>query len=199
MTKKLFILTIMLFTAFATNAFAHTGLESSSPADGQVVTENLDEVSLTFESKIEQGSTFELKNTTGDVIAVDNIIVSENQMTGSLSQTLENGSYQVLWKIVGSDGHLIEGQYSFTVEIPVVETPVEEPAKEPVEAPDDEPVTEEDEHKQTQQEKQLEENKAGQSADASDNKLPSFVIPSIIGALVIIIIVSFFWLMRRKK
>ncbi|PLR87925.1 copper resistance CopC family protein [Bacillus sp. V33-4] len=195
MTKKLFILTIMLFTAFATNAFAHTGLESSSPADGQVVTENLDEVSLTFESKVEQGSTFELKNTTGDVIAIDNIIVSENQMTGSLSQTLENGSYQVLWKIVGSDGHLIEGQYSFTVEIPVAETPAEEPA----EAPDDEPVTEEDEHKQTQQEKQLEENKAGQSAEASDNKLPSFVIPSIIGALVIIIIVSFFWLMRRKK
>ncbi|TXK90431.1 copper resistance protein CopC [Parageobacillus sp. SY1] len=34
------------------------------------------------------------------------IIVKDNQLIGTFSTPLENGSYTIVWKIVGEDGHL---------------------------------------------------------------------------------------------
>ena len=81
---------IALGFTFVNNALAHTGLESSSPQNGDIVNEELQQITLTFEAKIEQGSTFELQNSNGDSIPVENISISENQMVGNFSNPLEN-------------------------------------------------------------------------------------------------------------
>ena len=65
MVKKLFLFTFILFLAFANSALAHTGLESYTPQNGDIVNEELKQITLTFEGKVEQGSTFELQNSTG--------------------------------------------------------------------------------------------------------------------------------------
>ena len=39
---------------------------------------------------------------------------------------LENGKYKVEWKIIGADGHPINGEFSFSVNMPDTETPTEE-------------------------------------------------------------------------
>ncbi|PKC51643.1 hypothetical protein RhiirA1_483283 [Rhizophagus irregularis] len=36
-------------------------------------------------------------------------------LVATFEDSLEPGSYQVNWKVVGADGHLIENQYSFTI------------------------------------------------------------------------------------
>ena len=115
--KKLLLFTLIFMLAFTTNAFAHTHLESSSPENGQVVTEELREIFLTFGEKLERLSTFELSNSDGQSIPVENEnITIEEQMKGTLANPLENGEYTVVWKIVAADGHPIEGEFTFSVD-----------------------------------------------------------------------------------
>lgn len=115
---KLTIITVGLLlclTIFLTKtAFAHTGLESSNPKAGAEITEALQEITLTFEGKLENLSTFKMFDSNKQEIKA-NVTLKEKLMTGKLSQPLSNGSYEVQWTIVGEDGHPIQGKYTFTV------------------------------------------------------------------------------------
>lgn len=187
--KKLFLLTFIFFLTYVGSALAHTGLESSSPQNGDIIKEELKQITLTFETKIEQGSTFELQNLIGETLSVENITLSENQLVGTFSNPLENGEYQVNWKIIGADGHLIEGEFSFTVDLPVTEALAEEQVKTQEETQSQPKVAEKEDA--TVNEVKVEE--------IQQNKLPSYVIPSIIGVLIIIVMGSFLLMMKRKK
>ncbi|WP_391118651.1 copper resistance protein CopC [Psychrobacillus sp. L3] len=180
MKKIIFIAFVFMFT-FANSAFAHTGLENSNPANGEVVTEQLSEIKLTFEGKLEQSSTFELKSSTGETIPVDNIIINEEKLEGTLSIPLDNGNYEINWNIVGVDGHQIEGNIPFTVEVPASsETPMEGEKVEQANttsAPAATPTTVE----------QKEEVKSS-----------SNVVPFVVIGLIVIIGGLFIWLRRKK-
>ncbi|MCM3668982.1 copper resistance protein CopC [Mesobacillus maritimus] len=187
--KKMFLFTILFFLAFVNSAFAHTGLKSSSPQNGELINEELKQIILTFETKVEQGSTFELQKLNGETISVENISLSENQMVGNFPNSLENGEYQVNWKIIGADGHPIEGEFSFSIDKPVTE----EPAEEQVEP-----------QEETQPQTEVEEEKIETVNEATDDKnqqdkTPSYVIPTIIGVLIVIVVGSFLLIMKRKK
>ena len=41
-------------------------------------------------------------------------------MWANFLQPLKNGNYIVDWKIIGTDGHPIEGTFSFSVEVPMM-------------------------------------------------------------------------------
>ena len=58
--KKLFFLIICTLVMIPTIANAHTELTTSNPAAGQVVTEDLTELVLTFAGEIESLSTMKL-------------------------------------------------------------------------------------------------------------------------------------------
>jgi methionine-rich copper-binding protein CopC len=189
MMKKLFLFTFIFFLAFVSSALAHTGLESSSPQDGDIINKELQQVTLTFESKIEQGSTFELQNSNGEDIPVENISLSENQMVGNFSNPLENGEYQANWNIIGADGHPIEGEFSFTVDLPATEAPAEEQI-EPQEEAQPQPNVEE---------KEVDTVTEAKDEEILQNKMPSYVIPTVIGVLIVIVLVSFLLIMKRKK
>lgn len=171
---------------FVQNAMAHTGLESSFPEDGAVIKEEIQTITLTFETKIEQGSTFELVNSSGESIAVENISLAEKQMTGSLSNPLESGEYQVNWNIIGADGHPVDGEISFTVDVPASETP-EEAGGEQAEETEKAETTEEAQTQSTVEEDQ----------EKQQNNNASIFIPVLLG--IVIIVISFVWVMKRKK
>ncbi|WP_338448834.1 copper resistance protein CopC [Niallia oryzisoli] len=184
--KKTSFLTLIFFLLFVHNAMAHTGLESSFPQDGAVLKEEVQNITLTFESKIEQGSTFELVNSEGASIAVENIALAENQIEGNLSKPLENEDYKVNWSIIGADGHPIDGVVSFTVDVPAKDTPVEEK---------DETIEKKETTEQAQSPAPVEENKQGTEQDNNS----SYLVPVLIGILAIIIVISFAFMMKRKK
>ncbi len=198
MFKKVSLFTFILLFTFVSAAFAHTGLKSSTPQNGEVINEELKQITLTFEGKIEQGSTFTVQNANGESIAVNNITITENVLSGDLSSPLENGEYTVDWSIIGADGHLIEDSFAFTVDVPIAET-VEEPTG------TETPVEEETETEvNTQTETNVEENEVDQAnpsenTEAAQNEGNSYILPIIIGALIVIIIISFVFLAKRKK
>ena len=187
--KKMFVFTFIFVLAFVNSALAHTGLETSSPQNGEVIKEELREISLTFETKIEQGSTFELKNSNGNSIVVDEIVLNENKMVGNLPNPLENGEYQVNWNIIGADGHPIEGEFSFSVEVPATETPAEEQVE----------TQEETQPQSKGEESQVDTVNKEKDEEIQQNKMPSYVMPTIIGALIIIVVGSLFFILKRKK
>ncbi|WP_172656831.1 copper resistance CopC family protein [Domibacillus robiginosus] len=179
--KKLFVFLFGLLFLFSSTVSAHTGLESSSPADGDTITDSIQDLSLTFETPIEQESTFTLQNDAGEV-ALENVQVNNNVLSGSAAVPLENGSYTVNWRIVGEDGHLIEGTYGFTVAAEQTEEPAQEAA--PEEA--DEEITTDQANEQP-------------AADVQEEESTSFSMPIVIGIIVVVALLAIILLMRKGK
>ncbi|QNK88520.1 copper resistance protein CopC [Sporosarcina sp. resist] len=181
--KKLLLITFVFMFIFTTSALAHTGLETSSPEDGEVVTEEMREIALTYEGKIEQGGTLEVSNSNGQSIPVEDISIADTQMTGTFTNALENGDYTVVWNIIGADGHPIAGEFSFTVDVPVSETAVENESE----------ANSQDVNQDETPLENVEDTKTNEQS-----QLPSYLIPVIVIVL-IAIIVGIFVGLRRKK
>ncbi len=177
MKKILSLIAICLFL-FGGKAFAHTGLESSNPSDGSTITDPIEEITLTFLTKIEQTSSFKIYGANNEEIPVKDIVVVDDLMTGTV-EGMDNGEYTLTWNIIGADGHPIQGDLSFTVNLPVVENPVE--------------VTEEAETDVEETAPIVETNEVG--SDSSSN---GFFIWMIIG-LVIVLAASFWVINGRNK
>lgn len=144
--NKIISLALLLFFVFSTSVYAHTGLTSSSPTDGDQITEEINEIVLEFNTIIESTSTVHVLNEKNEEIAI-NTLVNDNIITGGFKTPLDNGTYSVEWKIIGEDGHPILGTYSFIVNNEEVKNPVASEEKEET------PVvpTEEIEEKQVEQ------------------------------------------------
>lgn len=100
---------------FSTSVSAHTGLVKSSPAEGEVLKQDINLIAMEFNTTIEKTILFKLLDESGTEITVSDILITDNYMEGSITSTLEDGSYTVIWKIIGADGHPVQGEYSFVV------------------------------------------------------------------------------------
>ena len=206
MFKKLFI-TILLVFSLNGHAFAHTGLESSSPQNGETISEEIQQIILTFETKIEQTSTIRLKSADDTEIPVKDITITDKQMVGNLESPLDHGDYQVLWNIIGADGHPIEGTFTFNVNKPNTEEDSNlEEANTPSQSENNSDVTDNPSTNQTVADEEtpkiISDTSDETQADASSSQqsqLPSYLIPVIIGILVIVIAASFILMKRKKK
>lgn len=128
--KKIIVAALLLVFGMPFTAHAHTALTSSNPAEGERLAETPKELELVFGTIIEEGSTMTLKGPETDV-ALDNISISENVMKALINEELVNGQYIISWKIIGEDGHPIEGEILFSLEAsPAEETASEESAEE---------------------------------------------------------------------
>lgn len=114
--KRIIFSTLFLFFTISSSVYAHTGLTDSSPSEGEVITEDIYEVILEFNTEIESTSMMKVINDENEVIGI-NILVGDSVMTGGFMAPLDNGTYTVEWKIIGVDGHPIQGKFSFTVKL----------------------------------------------------------------------------------
>jgi len=114
--KKIILILFCTLILLPSFVHAHTSLSSSNPAEGQVVTEDLEQIILTFGTSIEVLSTMDLVKD-GNVIPLEDIKVENKKLMGTIAKPLENGSYIIQWKIVGEDGHPIKGEINFVVEM----------------------------------------------------------------------------------
>ncbi|MDK8193088.1 copper resistance protein CopC [Paenibacillus sp. UMB7766-LJ446] len=115
------ILACIIVLTFPSNLSAHTKLEHSSPQDGEVVTTQLHEITLQFNTDIEILSTFILMDENNKEVLLEKTQIEDRSMVRELNDSLvlANGKYTIRWKIVGKDGHPIEGEYRFSVNLPV--------------------------------------------------------------------------------
>ncbi|HWL25693.1 MAG TPA: copper resistance protein CopC [Ureibacillus sp.] len=197
MFKKVFLFTFILLFTFMGSVFAHTGLESSTPENGEVIKENLEKITLTFHGKIEQGSTFTVEGNDGASVAVNNIIITNNVMSGDLSSSLENGNYTVNWSIIGEDGHVVEDRFNFTIDAPVQESVTEDNNTQTI---DEENGTDDTVSTQINEEA-TETNQAttNENTEAAQDEGNSNLLFFIVGLLVVIIVISFVFLAKRKR
>ena len=112
-------LAVALLFALPSLALAHAELDTSSPADGETVEGTPEEISADFTGTLEDGSTFELRDAAGDVVASGTIDPDDDQRMVIEPPELEPGVYQIRWQAqaIGDDGHssLERGTYEFTV------------------------------------------------------------------------------------
>ncbi|WP_422934738.1 copper resistance CopC family protein [Sinomonas sp. P47F7] len=99
----------------AAAAQAHDVLESTNPANGSTVASVPAAVVLTFDhTPIAIGTKITVKDSSGADEAAGDATVVDNQVTQALKPGAPAGHYTVVWRVVSSDSHPIEGTFTFT-------------------------------------------------------------------------------------
>lgn len=118
--QKYVLSALFAATALAgnTSAWAHAGLQSSTPAKDAEVTAALKEITLQFNEKLEAAfSNVKLVDSTGKEVTTGKATLdAANPSVMKLAvPALSPGNYKVEYVGVGHDGHRRKGDYSFTV------------------------------------------------------------------------------------
>ncbi|MEK3805874.1 copper resistance CopC family protein [Bacillus sp. FSL H8-0547] len=183
MKKWISIAAMAVLLIFPNAVMAHTHMTSSLPEKGSTVTEPLKTIELTFDTKIEPLSSMKLVKD-GSEVPVE-VKAEGEKLIGTPQSELENGAYTAEWKIIGEDGHEMEGTLAFNVQQEAAE-----------EAPQTEEEPEDSGKSEVAQEEQPADEQTG-SAEASEEGSPVMTIAlAAIGVLAVIFIIS---LMRKKR
>ncbi|WP_433216119.1 copper resistance CopC family protein [Microtetraspora malaysiensis] len=108
-----FVVTLLLGTALAMPALAHTSLRSSDPKENSRV-DALTKVNLTFSESVRYPVVL-VRGPDGRQYESGTPAVHGSEVTQAVSGSLPAGKYSVAWRVVSSDGHPIEGEIPFTV------------------------------------------------------------------------------------
>jgi len=113
--KRIFLLSAGIFgLVFSMQIFAHTMLESTSPADKAVLSSSPPSISFNFGHKTKLVKVKLIGTDLEKSLPVD--ISSPDSKTFSVPLlTLKPGSYQVNWGSLSGDGHAVTGTFSFTI------------------------------------------------------------------------------------
>jgi copper resistance protein C len=96
-------------------ASAHDAAESSSPADGSTVAAPPAKVSITFnQNPLGLGSQVKVTDAAGTDWADGKVEIVDNVASQKLRDGAPAGKYTVVWRVVSSDSHPIEGTFTFT-------------------------------------------------------------------------------------
>ncbi|MDF2789480.1 MAG: hypothetical protein K0S80_2578 [Neobacillus sp.] len=195
MLNKIALLSTLLFFIFGANVFAHSHLEESTPKNGEIVTQSLKAITLTFETAIEPTSSFTLMDGNNTSIPLTTVSITGNQLIANVEDDLTNGAYTINWKIIGEDGHPLEGDIPFTINLPENAAPPEQTVTEPptTDATTAETISAAD------TEKVLKDQATDVKETALDEpKIMNYVLPAIIG-LIIVLGFGSYWLIFRRK
>lgn len=197
------MLCVILFVLMPVQAFAHSKLTESVPAESETLSESPARISLKYNTSISSVSTFTLINESGEEQQVENLSVNDNELSGEVTATLANGNYTIEWNIIGADGHAIKGTTAFTVQAAEPEatdipsgTDQDTDAVEPTTEPDAEPTPEPT--PQATAETSTDTDSAAVTGDASsDSDKSATVWPYVVIGLIIVAVVAF--AMRKRK
>lgn len=137
MKKFLAALFLVLATSFPVNA--HSSLVSATPAENAVMSEFPTEIVLEFNENLLQlgdanPNKVEVRNSMGDLLS-SATVVNGSKISAPL-QIIGNDEYEVSYRIVSGDGHVVEDSYKFKVESEIATAmPISAPIEEPEDGP----------------------------------------------------------------
>lgn len=122
--------------ALAAPAAAHDELVSSTPAAGEELAVAPEQIVLTFSNELlsleeNSGTDMTVVDESGRDWVAGAPVVEADTVTVPLEPGMSGGEYVVTWRVVSSDGHPTDGEYSFSVAADAV-------APEPTQTADDE-------------------------------------------------------------
>jgi len=120
------LLAVIALVLAAAPASAHTGFESSDPADGTTVDAPVDTITLVFTGAVEPtGTGFEILDPTGQIrTPIDATTDDGSTWVLRFDPPLSGGVVGVRWMVKAPDAHPIDGSFRFT-------TPAAAPAPTP--------------------------------------------------------------------
>jgi methionine-rich copper-binding protein CopC len=99
----------------AAAAQAHDVIETTDPTNGSTVRTVPSKIGLTFNhTPIAIGSVVRVEDATGTDQTDGPVTIVDNQVTQAVKSEAPDGKYTVIWRVVSSDGHPIEGTFTFT-------------------------------------------------------------------------------------
>ncbi len=132
---------VVLLLTVTHPASAHVHLVGSSPAAGETLAQVPAEVVVGFDGPVELPPQGGLRVWVGEqeVAVTPALDDSGTQVRAALPEGVPGGTHRVAWRIVASDSHVEEGEFSYVVETPAepssagaepaaAETPSDEPA-----------------------------------------------------------------------
>jgi hypothetical protein len=114
MIRRAAILTMSVLL-LVSRATAHTGLESSTPADGASVDSPIEEIVLEFTDAVRL-TAVTLSDAAGAKRALGAVPTEiAAKFVVAVRDPLAAGEYLVAWRAVGADTHVVSGELSFSV------------------------------------------------------------------------------------
>jgi methionine-rich copper-binding protein CopC len=114
--KRLIALTFMACLIPALIAEAHAELAKAVPEPGSVVDSGINEIRLTFDDAIEEGSSITLFAEGFQAVSGVRVQLDGADMFAAIPAALDPGQHTVQWAAVGDDGHTTQGSYQFSVQ-----------------------------------------------------------------------------------
>jgi methionine-rich copper-binding protein CopC len=110
--------------ALAAPASAHDSLTGSTPADGSTVTTAPERVRLTFTDEVKKlGLTVLVKDPSGASVADGEPRIDGNAVIQPVVPLTEPGTYTVAYRVVSTDGHPVNGRFTFTLDVAAPASP----------------------------------------------------------------------------
>jgi len=115
-TPRLLFAFALVVIGLSTYALAHTKLEKSEPAAGATLTQAPKQIQLWFNEKIDPAvSKLDLTSASGKVALSGMHVMSGKELMAAVSGAVPAGTYTVAWQTAGDDGHVVKGDFTFTV------------------------------------------------------------------------------------
>lgn len=123
---------------FSVPAFGHTTLITTSPEGNSTVQSLPERISLDFDEElIDLGSGYELVviDPDGLEITTGEISINVANISRALEPRTTTGKYKVSYRVVSNDGHVVKGDYTFTLDVPQA-NPQEKSSEASISAPE---------------------------------------------------------------
>lgn len=200
-----------LSAAAAAPAWAHDTLISSTPEEGEVLTESPEEIVLEFSgSGLTQGEDIPneilVRDAEGESWETEEPAeVEGSTMSTDLQDSLPNGEYTVTYHVVYSDGHDEELSFDFEVEDPAAIDSSEAQAEEEVEEPSQEEMAEADTpdmadpaaEEEAAEDAAAQDAAAGEENPAVQDDFPAWA-PLVFAGAGVLVVVTVLVLVRQK-
>jgi methionine-rich copper-binding protein CopC len=124
---------ILLFLA-APTAYAHSELVSSNPAAASNIQELPQQIELEFNEELlnlGSGNSISIVSPNGEDLGMGETSTDGATITRLLNTTSEFGSFKVLYRVASADGHVLNGSYTFNLNMTAVTTSNEEKSIDP--------------------------------------------------------------------
>ncbi len=105
--------------ALAAAAFAHLAVEGTSPEDGATLEGPVRTLRVWFNQAPDVPlSSLELEGPTGAMSVEGLHTMGEKDLMARVSGRMPDGTYTARWRTAGDDGHILHGQWTFTIKRP---------------------------------------------------------------------------------
>ena len=106
-----------LLLVLATAAFAHLKVSNTSPEDGATLSGPVRTLRVWFNQEPDVPlSKLELEGPAGSMNVEGLHTMGEKDLMARVTGRMPDGSYTARWRTAGDDGHVLTGEWSFTID-----------------------------------------------------------------------------------